>query len=113
MCVPSQADRQKGQIVHDPMNSPKWARVSTYGGSLLNNIVQGFCRDFLAGTMLSLDSRGASIVLHTHDEPVIEALEVKADGVRAAMEVAMRTVPAWAQGFPLFAKVKTMRRYGK
>lgn len=101
------------KIIYDTKNASNWARVSTYGGSLFNNIVQGFCRDFLAECMLALSAAGASIVLHTHDDINIEVDGNKAIGARAAMEAFMRTPPAWAAGFPLFAKVDVMTRYGK
>jgi DNA polymerase len=113
MCVPSQDDRRKGKIIADPKNASNWARVGTYGGSLFNNIVQGFCRDFLADCMLRLDEKGAAIVLHTHDDVNIETQTAKAEGARVAMQDIMRTPPAWAAGFPLYAKCDVMERYGK
>lgn len=113
MTVPNEDTKRKGKIIHDPQNSASWARVATYGGSLFNNIVQGFSRDLLAHVMLELDAKGASIVLHTHDDCNIEVPEEKAEAARAGMEQIMRTPPAWAAGFPLFAKCSIMRRYGK
>lgn len=113
MTVPSQETRRKGKIIDDPKNASNWARVSTWGGTLFNNIVQGFCRDFLADGMLTLHRMGANIVLHTHDDINLEVDSHKAEGARAAMEGFMRTPPAWADGFPLFAKCNIMKRYGK
>lgn len=113
MTVPSQDDKRKGKVIADPKNSSNWVRVATYGGSLFNNIVQGFCRDILADAMLYLDSAGASIVLHTYDDIVLEVPAEKADAARGGLEKAMLTVPAWAAGFPLKAKPKVMARYGK
>jgi DNA polymerase len=113
MTVPSQEDKRKGKIIVDPRNASNWARIGTYGGSLFNNIVQGFCRDFLANGMLILDDNGADIVLHTHDDVNIEVLAAKAEGARKAMEKIMLTPPAWAQGFPLYTKPAIMERYGK
>jgi DNA polymerase len=113
MTVPSQDDKRKGKIIDDPKNASNWARVGTYGGSLFNNIVQGFCRDFLADGMLDLDARGADIVLHTHDDINLEADDAKAQRSRDLMQAAMLAVPAWAAGFPLAAECKVMQRYGK
>jgi DNA polymerase len=113
MTVPSQEDKKKGKVIDDPQNSSNWARVGTYGGSLFNNIVQGFCRDFLAVCMLQLDSRGAQIVLHTHDDINIETDNAKSEGARAAMQEMMRQPPDWAKGFPLKADCAVMTRYGK
>lgn len=113
MTVPSQENVREGKIVNDPKNASNWARVGAYGGSLFNNIVQGFCRDFLAETMLTLDAQGAALVLHTYDDLVLEVDEAKAEGARAAVEKLMRTPPAWAKGFPLYSEPEIMARYGK
>lgn len=113
MTVPSEQDKAKGKIIHDPKNTSNWARVGTYGGSLFNNIVQGFCRDFLAECMGGLHDAGAAIVLHTYDDINVEVAAEKAEGARAAMERMMRTPPEWAAGFPLFAECSVMTRYGK
>lgn len=111
MSVPGQ---DKSQIIYDPKNVSNWARVGAYGGSFFNNIVQGFSRDLLLDScLLPLDDAGATIVLHTHDDGNIEVETDKGEGARAAMEQMMRTPPAWAKGFPLYAKCKLMQRYGK
>lgn len=99
--------------IDDPMNSSNWARVGTYGGKLMENIVQALCRDLLVDTMLVLDGSGARIVLHVHDEIVIEVPAAKAAGARDAMEKIMRIPPAWAKGFPLWAVCTVMERYGQ
>jgi len=101
------------EVIYDTKNASNWARVSTWGGTLFNNIVQGFCRDFLADGMLALRAAGARIVLHTHDDINLEVAAAKSAGARAAMEVIMCTPPAWAAGFPLLSKCKVMTRYGK
>ena len=111
MTVPSVND--SGKIIADPKNANNWARIGTYGGSLMENVVQALCRDLLADTMLTLHDKGAAIVLHVHDEPVIEVPSLKAPSARDAMERIMRTPPNWAEGFPLWADCKIMQRYGK
>ena len=110
MAVPGQ---DKTKTIHDAKNASNWARVATYGGSLFNNIIQGFCRDFLVDLMEMLDAKGAAIVLHTYDDCNVEVERAKAERARAAMEQMMRTPPAWAAGFPLYAKCSLMTRYGK
>jgi DNA polymerase len=101
----------KTDIIADPKNVSNWARVSTYGGSLLNNINQGLCRDFLADGLLALDEKGAAIVLHTHDSISIETDTVKAEGARNAMENILCTPPVWAAGFPLVAGCDVESRF--
>ena len=50
----------------------KWARLRTYGGKLVENIVQAIARDCLAVAMTRLEAAGYRIVMHIHDEVVIE-----------------------------------------
>jgi DNA polymerase len=51
----------------------KWERIETYGPKLVENIVQAISRDILAKAMERLDILGCRIVMHVHDEVVIEA----------------------------------------
>ena len=111
MTVPNEGAGTK--IIADTKNANNWARVSTYGGSLMQSMMEAVCRDLLADKMLELHEMGAQIVLHVHDELILEVSEAKAPGARMAMEATMRTAPAWAKDFPLWADCKIMRRYGK
>ena len=51
----------------------QWCRIDTYGPKLVENIVQATARDCLAEAMLRIDKAGYKIVMHVHDEVVIEA----------------------------------------
>ena len=51
----------------------KWEKTGTWGGKLVENIVQAVTRDCLAEAMVKLDAAGYEIVFHVHDEVVIEA----------------------------------------
>ena len=51
----------------------KWERAETWGGKLVENIVQAFARDCLAQAMLDLDAFGYQICFHVHDEVIAEA----------------------------------------
>ncbi len=50
----------------------KLTRLKTYGGKLVENIVQAIARDVLAYAMTNLDKHGYNIVMHIHDEVVLE-----------------------------------------
>ena len=80
----------------------KWIRIDTYGPKLVENIVQAVARDILAEAMLRLDNAGFHIVMHIHDEIVLEVPY----GVSSEEEVCriMTKVPLWAEGLPLNAE---------
>ena len=74
----------------------KWERLSSYGPKLVENIVQATARDILCYAMQTLQNR--SIVMHIHDEIVIEADK------RLPLNVVcekMSRVPPWADGLLL------------
>jgi DNA polymerase len=47
--------------------------IETWGGKLVENIVQAFARDCLAVAMVRLDEAGYKICFHVHDEIIAEA----------------------------------------
>ena len=51
----------------------KWEVQETYGGKLVENIVQAISRDCLAVTLKRLETEGLQTVMHIHDEAVIDA----------------------------------------
>lgn len=66
---------EDGTIVFMGQNQTtrKWERTDTWGGKLVENIVQAVARDCLAVAMLRLDEAGYKIVFHVHDEIIAEA----------------------------------------
>ncbi len=65
---------EEGSIVFMSQNqmTHKWERCETWGGKLVENIVQAFARDILAEAMLRLDIAGYPIVFTVHDEIITE-----------------------------------------
>jgi DNA polymerase len=81
-------------------STKKWERIATFGGKLAENIIQAISRDLLCHAMQHLESLGCRIVMHIHDEVVIEApvgMDVQ-DVCRR-----MSCVPPWAEGLLLNA----------
>lgn len=76
-----------------------WGWQETYGGKLVENITQAIARDLLADAMLRLDAAGYNIVMHVHDEAVIESKDATAEQVAHIMG---QPIP-WATGLPLKA----------
>lgn len=77
----------------------QWGRSHTYGGKLVENIVQATARDCLAEAMLRLDQAGYKIIMHVHDEAIIEV----PDGESSVEEICkiMGEPIKWAPGLPL------------
>lgn len=89
----------------------KWGVVSTYGGKLTENIVQAVARDCLAVTLERLDAAGLQVVMHIHDEAVIDCPKDKIT-VEMACELMGQPI-SWAEGLPLKAAGFESRYYMK
>ena len=77
----------------------KWDKIESYGGKFVENIVQAIARDILAEAMMRLWKEGFNIVMHIHDEVVIESDSSSIEEVNQIMSV----VPEWADGLILDA----------
>ena len=66
---------EKESIVYEGLNqtTKKWENVRTYGGKMVENIVQATARDILGTVILRAEAAGLPIVFHIHDEIVVEA----------------------------------------
>jgi DNA polymerase len=80
----------------------KWGRLETYGGKLVENIVQATARDLLVHAMGLVARAGHRIVMHVHDEIVIDEPEDSDFTIADACQL-MTTPPDWAAGLPLDA----------
>lgn len=81
--------------------SKKWERLETFGGKLVENIVQAIARDLLASAMMNVANAGYDIVFHVHDEIIAEAPDDQ--GSVDEMCKLMSINPDWADGIPLSA----------
>lgn len=101
----------KDGITYEGIEQGRWCRLKTYGGKLVENIVQAVARDCLAEAMMRLDFLGYRIVMHIHDEVVIdEPLEHDA----MANIVRVMGLPIdWAPGLPLQADAFETEFYRK
>lgn len=77
----------------------KWGRIESYGPKFVENIVQGIARDILGEAMLRLEEAGYRIVMHIHDEVIIEE-PLKGSTLERICEI-MKEPPQWAKGLPL------------
>lgn len=90
-----------------------WGRVNTYGPKLFENIVQAIARDCLRDAMLSVRLRYPGIVMHIHDEMVVEVPEDQAEtALKDILQIMARPVP-WAPGLLLKGAGYTTEFYKK
>ena len=79
----------------------QWTQLETYGGKLVENVVQAIARDCLALAIENLEAAGFPVVFHVHDEVVIDIPQDKADLDEV---VRLMTLPIpWAPDLPLNA----------
>ncbi len=83
-------------------NTGKWAELETYGGKLTENVVQAIARDCLAAAMENLEAAGYRIVMHIHDEVILDVPSDKADLDRVCRLMCAPPIP-WAKGLLLNA----------
>ncbi|KKM67155.1 hypothetical protein LCGC14_1473970 [marine sediment metagenome] len=88
-------------------------KIHMWGGYLTENIVQAFCRDLLAESMLDLEREGFHTALTVHDELVLVSPDNQAKKCLEKSVQSMSTTPEWAEGLPLSAEGSIMKRYGK
>lgn len=82
----------------------RWEKVETYGGKLVENIVQAIARDCLAIAIENLEAQGLHVVFHIHDEVVIDT-PAWADNdtmLDTVTKIMTKPIP-WAQALPLNA----------
>jgi DNA polymerase len=91
----------------------KYASVKTYGGKLVENIVQATSRDILCHSAQLIDRQGLDLIFTVHDEVVVEVEDERVDMAYNIVHTAMSTVPKWCAGLPLTAETKVSQRYGK
>lgn len=82
----------------------KWGRIETYGGKLVENVVQAIARDCLAQAIEHLEAAGLPVVFHIHDEVVIDTAAFDTNDAMLDKVVKIMSAPIpWAEGLPLGA----------
>ncbi len=103
-----------GQITYSGVSqyTRQWTRIKTYGGKIVENVVQAWARDVLASSMQSVEDVGYATVLTVHDELITEAADeprFSSDNLASIMS----TAPSWASDCPLAAAGFETTRYRK
>ena len=90
--------------------SRKWERLSSFGGKLVENIVQAVSRDILAESIKKLHEKGYYIAFHVHDEIVIDCpMDTDIGEIVGIMESPI----GWARGLTLKADAYECEFYKK
>jgi DNA polymerase len=79
----------------------QWKTIETYGGKIVENTVQAIARDCLADAIERLEAAGYPIVMHVHDEIVIDCPKDLAALDKVVRIMAMPVT--WAPGLPMGA----------
>lgn len=104
--------RKKWQIRFRTALGPNWVWTHTYGGRLVENIVQAIARDLLATALVKLERQGHRPVLHVHDEVVCDTPTPERT-LEAVKHAFTTDAPAWAAGLPLGCKGAIAEFYRK
>jgi len=87
--------------------------MKLWGGILAENASQAMARDIMCHMMLEIEKAGIRIILHVHDEVVVECDESDAEDVLATMTRIMSTAPEWCSDLPLDAEGGISQHYKK
>lgn len=91
-------------------------RTDTHGGKLTENVTQAVARDVLFDLIMRIEAeknQPGRIVLHVHDEVVLEVPEAQAEQRLADVLGMMAEPPKWATGLIVAGAGDIMERYGK
>jgi DNA polymerase len=113
LCYPNAKFDAEGNVTYTKAawkpaaDAKEWPRARLWRGLACENVTQATAHDILRQSLRQLDG----VVLHVHDEIVVECPAYEAEAVAAHMHQIMCAPPAWAEGLPLAAEGVTTTRY--
>ena len=113
LCYPNAKFDDEGNVTYTKAawkpaaDAKEWPRARLWRGLACENVTQAAAHDILRHSLRQLDG----VVLHVHDEIVVECPASDVEAVAAHMHQIMCTPPAWATGLPLAAEGVTTTRY--
>lgn len=92
----------RDHIVYMGVNqeTKQWGETETYGGKLVENIVQATARDCLAVAMTRVSELGYKIVMHVHDEMIVDVPNEDKEAPAVINDIMGQPID-WAPGLPL------------
>lgn len=105
----------KEHITYGGVNqdTKKWERSETYGGKIVENVVQATARDLLAHCMMKVEDSGYNIAFHIHDEMIVDVPDTMLSRARQDIDRIMSEPPEWAEGLPLRGDGYVTKHYKK
>ena len=94
-------------------DAKEWPRARLWRGLATENITQAIANDLLRYSLRECDRQGLEVVLHCHDEIVLQSDVDAVESSITHLKQIMCTPPQWAQGLPLNVEIESMSRYGK
>jgi hypothetical protein len=88
-------------------------RVKMYGANLFQNSVQATARDCFGHILKNLDEHDFKVVLHVHDEVIVEVDEATAVHAKADIQELMKQGPEWMKDVPLDSEAIITKEYTK
>jgi DNA polymerase len=113
LCYPNAKFDAEGNVTYTKAawkpaaDAKEWPRARLWRGLACENVTQATAHDILRHSLRQLDG----VVLHVHDEIVVECPASDAEGVASHIHQIMCAPPAWAEGLPLAAEGVTTTRY--
>jgi DNA polymerase len=113
LCYPNAKFDAEGNVTYTKAawkpaaDAKEWPRARLWRGLACENVTQATAHDILRHSLRQLDG----VVLHVHDEIVVECPAHEAEAVATHMHQIMCAPPAWAEGLPLAAEGVTTTRY--
>jgi DNA polymerase len=105
-----QCSREEGLRASTVKGGP---RRGWYGGKLFQNSVQSIARDILADAVLRLEANDLNVILHVHDEVILEVDAAEAEECFGKAVKIMSTAPEWLPKIPLAVEGHILDRYEK
>jgi len=103
--------KKRPTVTYWAIKDHHWRKVVAWHGHLTENVVQALARELLVDAMFRFEARGFPVVMHCHDEIVVEHPEITATPMREIMA----EPPQWATelGMPIAVEAWVSKRYRK
>jgi DNA polymerase len=107
----SEWGKKRPTVTYWAIKDHHWRKVVAWHGHLTENVVQALARELLVDAMFRFETRGFPVIMHCHDEIVVEHPAITA----AQMQEIMMERPQWASalGVPIAVEAWTGKRYRK